>query len=94
MSNPNEEQLFIREALASVEKAARFQNYKAAAMTVVAFIAAFSFAFRPTSPELKIECTILIGLSLVTMICTTKILARIDKNTFAVLQAIADLRQR
>jgi hypothetical protein len=96
MSIPNEEestQRFIRKALAGVEKAERFQRYKQIFVTVLAFAAAFWLASRPSSPEMGVECVLLIGVGLMLAVCTAKILSLINKNTRAILQAISD-RQR
>ena len=64
-----------------------------AVFTVFAFAGAFQFAFRDTSPEMKIEATVLIGVGPVVGLCTTKIMSQSNKNTKDVLQAIANLPQ-
>ena len=89
-----EEQIFIRKALANVEKAERFQRIKQIVASVLAVLAAFAFAFRPTSPEMRVEATLFIGIGLALAVCTAKITSLINKNTKTVLQAIADMRQR
>jgi hypothetical protein len=90
----NEEQLFIRKALASVEKAERYQRIKQIVATVLTLGAAIWLTERSPSPELKLEVTILIGVGLMAAVCITKIMTLINRNTKSVLQAIADLQQR
>jgi hypothetical protein len=90
----NEEQLFIRKALASVEKAEKYQWIKQIVSTVLTFGAAIWLTERSPGPELKLEVTILIGVGLIAAVCITKIMTLINRNTKSVLQAIADLQQR
>ena len=90
----NEEQLFIRKALASVEKAEKYQWIKQIAAKVVAIGAAIWLTERRPSPELKLEVTIFIGVGLISLVCITKLMTLINRNTKSVLQAIADLQQR
>jgi hypothetical protein len=98
--NPNQpaatadEEIFIRKALKSVEKAEKFQRIKQIVVTCLAFLAAFWLASKGPSPELNIECTVIICLGLIAAVCTAKILALINKNTKAVLLAIADLHRK
>ena len=89
-----EEQIFIRKALANVEKAERFQRIKQIVASVLIVLAAVGFAFRPTSPEMRVEATLFIGIGLGLAVCTAKIMSLINKNTKDVLHAIADMRQR
>ena len=90
----NDEQLFIRKALASVEKAEKYQRIKQIVATVLTFGAAILLTERSPSPDLKLEVTILIGAGLIAAVCTAKIMTLINRNTKSVLQAIADLQQR
>jgi hypothetical protein len=87
-----DEQLFIQRALASVEKAEKFQMIRQVATTIFLAAFAFWFAFRPTSPEMKIESTVMIFVGLTAAVCTSKILGRINKNTKDILQAISARR--
>jgi hypothetical protein len=89
----DEEQSFVRVALARVEKAQKIQRVRQIAATVLAFAAAFWLAFQPSGPELKIECVVITGIGLIAAVCTTKIKTLINRNTAAVLQAIADLKK-
>ncbi len=89
----SEEQLFIRKALASVEKAERFQRIKQILVTVLAFIAAFWLALRRPSSELNVECTVIIFVGLIMAVCTAKIMSLINKNTKAILRSIAGLHK-
>ncbi len=88
-----EEQRFVEKALASVEKARRFQRIKQIVFTTLACIAALWLAFSPSRPELGLE-TVVIAVGLIVGVCTTKIMSLINRNTKAVLQAIAELHQR
>ena len=90
----NDEQLFIRKALTSVEKAEKYQRIKQIVLKVLTFGAAIWLTERSPSPELKLEVTILIGVGLIAAVCTAKITTLINRNTKYVLQAIADLQQR
>ena len=85
---------FIRNALAEEEKAHRFQRIRQIVITVLAFAAAFWLASKQPSPELGIECTIVIVLGLALAVCTAKINSLINKNTRVILQAIADLHSK
>lgn len=94
MNRDSEEKLFIERALASVEKARRYQRIKQIVVTVLAFVAAGWFALKPDGPELNVECTIIILVGMMLAVCTTKIMFLINKNTKAILQAISELQQR
>lgn len=94
MTNPSDEQLFVQKAIQAVEKAERYQKIKQTVVRILAFGAAFWLAFRPSSKELGIECTIIIFVGLIAAICTSKILSAINKNTKDILQAIISERQR
>src|SRR5579875_2842669 len=85
---------FIRKALAEVETAHRLQRIKQIAVSVLAFAAAFWLASKQPSPELGIECTIIIVVCLALGVCTAKIKSLINKNTRTILQAIADLQSK
>jgi hypothetical protein len=90
-----EEQIFIRKTLAAVEKAERFQRIKQVVVTVLAFGAAFWLVgSKGPSSELNIECTVLIMVGMMLAVCTAKILSLINRNTKAVLQAIAAMQER
>ncbi len=90
----HEEDVFIRQALASVEKAERYSRAKQIVVTVVAFGAAIWLTERSPSPELKLEVTILSGVVLIAAVCTAKVLALVNRNTKSVLQAIAELERK
>ena len=89
-----EEQTFIRTALASVEKAEKFQRIRRIVVTCLAFASAFWWASRGPSTEVKVESVVLIGVGLIAAICTAKIMALINTNTKIVLQAIAEMQRR
>jgi hypothetical protein len=91
----SEEHVFIRKTLAAVEKAERFERIKQVVVTVLAFGAAFwLLGSKGPSSELNIECTILIMVGMMLAVCTTKILSSINRNTKAVLQAIAAMQEK
>lgn len=88
----NEEDVFIRKALASVEKAERYSQAKQVVVTVLAFGAAFWLTERSPGRELRLE-PVLIGAGLIAAVCTAKIKTLINRNTKAVLQAISNLER-
>lgn len=89
----NEEDVFIRKALASVEKAEKYGRIKQIVVTVLAFGGAIWLTERSPGRELRLE-PVLIGAGLIAAVCTAKIKTLINRNTKAVLQAIADLQQK
>jgi hypothetical protein len=89
----NEEEVFIRKALASVEKAERYGQVKQVVVTVLALGAAFWLTERSPGRELRLE-PVLIGAGLIAAVCTAKIRTLINRNTKTVLEAIADLQRR
>ena len=82
-----EEDLFVGKALASVEKAEKVQRARRIALTVVALAAAFWLGSKGPSPELNVECTVLIGVGLMIAISTAKIMSLVNRNTRTILQA-------
>ena len=88
----NEEDVFIRKTLASVEKAERYSQAKQVVVTVLAFGAAFWLTEPSPGRELRLE-PVLIGAGLIAAVCTAKIKTLINKNTKAVLQAISELHR-
>lgn len=85
----NEEEVFIRKALARVEKAERYSRAKQIVVTILAFVAIFWLTERSAGPELRLE-PVLIGAGLIAAVCTAKIKTLINQNTKVVLQAISD----
>lgn len=88
----NEEDVFIRRALASVEKAERLGRIKEIVATVLAFGALIWLTERSPGRELRLE-PVLIGAGLIAAVCTAKIKTLVNQNTKAVLQAISELRR-
>lgn len=88
----NEEEVFIRKALASVEKAERYSRVKQVVATVLAFVVVIWLTERNAGPELRLE-PVLIGTAVIAAVCTAKIKMLINQNTKAVLQAISDLHR-
>jgi len=91
-ADPNEH-AFVEQALAAAARAQRWGQVREIVATIAAFSAALWFAFRPPSPELRIEATILVVMGAMLAAVTAKIRALISRNTNLVLQAIAT-RQR
>lgn len=85
----SEEDAFIRKALASVEKAERYSQAKQVVVTVLAFGAMFWLTERSPGRELRLE-PVLMGAGIIAAVCTAKIKTLINRNTKAILQAIAD----
>ena len=95
MKPPNvdtHEQAFVERALAAAARAQRLDRIRVIVATAAAFSAAVWFAFRPPSPELRIEATILVVIGAMIAAATAKIRALIQRNTNLVLQAIAAQR--
>ena len=85
------EQLFLRNALASVERAARFQRIKQIVVTVIGFPAVY---YLMESPREHPMFTVIGVVGLMLALCTVKILAQLNSNARAILQAIAELSQK
>ncbi|MFN7922576.1 MAG: hypothetical protein U0Q16_20905 [Bryobacteraceae bacterium] len=88
------EQAFIQGALAAAARAQRWANARVIVATVVAGAAVIWFASKPASPELGLECTILIMVAAMLGLVTAKLRSLIQRNTTLVLQAIAELQSR
>ena len=88
---PNGEQLFLRNALASVERAARFQRIKRIVLSVIIFPAVY---YLMESPREHPTFTVIGVVGLMLALGTVKILAQLNSNTKAILQAIAELPQK
>ena len=91
--DPNE-QAFVEQALAAAARAQRLDQVRVIVATGAAFSAAIWFAFRPPSPELHVEATILIVIGAMLVAVTAKIRWLIQRNTSLVLQAIAAQRRK
>ena len=87
MSSP--EQLFVRKALASAERAARFSRIKQIVVAVIAFPALYYFT--GSAPEHKVPFTIIMVVGVMLVAITVKIVAKLDANARDILRAIAEL---
>ena len=88
-----DEQSFIRDALASAEKAERLHRIKLIAVTLLAFGGCYYAFDQPvTAQHTAITVVLVVGLML--MVCTGKILASNTKNTRLILQALSDRSRR
>ena len=90
MSTP--EQLFVRKALASAERAARFSQIKQIVVMVIAFPALYYLT--GSAPEHKVPFTIIMVIGVLLVGTTSKIIAKLDSITRTILQAIAELPQK
>jgi len=86
------EQAFVEHALAAAARAQRLDQVRAIVATAAAVTAAVWFAFRPPSPELHVEATVIIVIGAMIAAATAKIRSLIQRNTNLVLQAIAAQR--
>ena len=86
------EQAFIEQALAAAARAQRLDQVRVVVATAAAFSAAIWFAFRPPSPELHVEATIIIVIGSMIAAVTAKLRSLIQHNTRLVLQALAAAR--
>jgi hypothetical protein len=85
------EQLFLRNALASVERAARVQRIKRIVLSVIIFPVVY---YLMESPREHPTFTVIGVLGLMLALGTVKILAQLTSNTRTILQAIAELSQK
>ena len=90
-ADPNE-QAFVERALAAATRAQRLDQVRVIVATGAAFGAAIWFAFRPPSPELRVEATIVIVVGAMIAAATAKIRSLIQRNTSVVLQVLAAMR--
>ena len=82
-----EEERFVQRALAKVEKAERFHLIKQIVVTVIAFPAVYYLT--GSAPEHRVPFTVIMVIGLMLALCTSKIVGLINKNTTAILRAIA-----
>ena len=90
----SDESMFVRKALEDVAKAEKYQRVKQIAVTVLACAAAVWAAFQPTGTGRNGAYTVIILVGAMLAVCTAKIMSLLNKNTRAVLRAIADLQRR
>ena len=83
------EQAFIEQALAAAARAQRREQIRVVVASAAAVSAAIWFAFRPPSPELGVEATIVIVIGSMIAAATAKLRSLIQHNTRLVLQALA-----
>jgi hypothetical protein len=86
------EQAFIEQALTAATRAQRRDQIREIVATGAAIAAAIWFAFRPPSPQLGVEATIIIVIGAMLAATTAKIRSLIQRNTSLVLQALAAQR--
>ncbi|MBY0502541.1 MAG: hypothetical protein K2X03_01440 [Bryobacteraceae bacterium] len=84
----NEEDVFIRKALAGVEQAERYGRIKEIVATVVALGGVIWLTERSPGRELRLE-PVLMGVGLIAAVCTAKLKRVINQNTKTMLQAIS-----
>src|SRR5215471_2243124 len=82
-----EEERFVQRALAKVEKAARFQQIKQIVVAVIAFPAVYYL--MGNAPERRVPFTVIMVIGLMLAVITAKIMWLNNKNTTAILRAIA-----
>jgi hypothetical protein len=88
------EQAFVEQALAAAGRAQRLDQARVIVTTVAAMSAALWFAFRPSSPQLGMEATILVVVGAMLAAVAAKLRALIQRNTRLILQAIAAQRRQ
>jgi len=84
-----EEDRFVRRALAKVEKAERFSRIKEIVVTVIAFPALYYLT--GSAPEHRVPFTVIMVIGVMLVVITSKIVGLINRNTTAILRAIADI---
>ena len=85
---------FVTTALAAAERAQRWSQIRMIVTMVAAATAAIWLASRAASPELGIECTIVIVVGAMIGAATAKIRSHLQQNTTLVLQALAAVREQ
>jgi hypothetical protein len=88
----SEEEVFVRKALANVERAARFSRIKNIAVTVIAF--PVLYYLTGSAPEHKVPFTVIMVIGVMLVVITSKLTAQANSHTRAILQAIAALPQK
>ena len=83
---------FIEQALAAAERAKRWDQIRVVVATAGAIAAAVWFAFRPPSPELRIEATTIVVVGAMLAAVAAKLRLLIQNNTKLLLQALAASR--
>jgi len=97
MNKPNErnsavepeEERFVQRALAKVEKAGRLQRIKQIVVTVIAFFALYYL--MGNAPERHVPFTVIMAIGIMLALITSKLVVLINKNTTAILRAIAGI---
>ena len=90
----SEESVFVRKALEDVEKAQKYMRVRQIAVTVLLIAMAAWLAFQPSPLPNNGAYAVMIFVGVSLAVCTTKIMTLMNKNTSAVLRAIADLQRR
>lgn len=90
----SEESVFVRRALENIEKAQKYMRVRQIVVTVLMFAGAIWVAFQPTGTGRNGAYTVIILVGLMLGVCTAKIMSLMNKNTSAILRAIADLQRR
>ncbi len=83
----------MQRALAAATRAQRWDRARIVFNLVAAFSAVIWLASRPSSPELGVECTILIVGGTMLGVVTAKFRSLINRNTSVVLQAMTALKR-
>jgi flagellar basal body-associated protein FliL len=86
------EQAFLERALAASDRAKLVDQVRLVVATAGAIGAAVWFAFRPPSPELRIEATTIVVIGAMLGAVNAKLRSLMQHNTRQVLQALATLR--
>lgn len=87
-----EEERFVQRALAKVEKAERFSRIKEIVVTVLAF--PVLYYLTGSAPEHRVPFTVIMVIGVMLVVCTVKIVGLINRNTTAILRAIADMNTK
>lgn len=88
-----DEHRFLRDALASAEKAEKFQRIKVIVVTLLAFGGVY-YAFNQPVTTQHTAVTVVVVVGLMLAVCTAKILASITRNTRLILQAFSESSRR
>ena len=84
-----EEERFVQRALAKVEKAERFHRIQQIVVTVIAFPALYYI--MGNAPERRVPFTVIMAIGVMLVMITSKLVVLMNKNTTAILRAIAGI---
>jgi hypothetical protein len=86
-----EEELFVQRALAKVERTVRFDTIEQIVVMLIVFPGAYYLVGHGSENPVPFTVILVIGLLLVAI--TVKLVGLINRNTWSILRAIADINR-